>query len=77
MILPTQFFVLRDPESLGTYSYIGYTDIFNYVNMYNLSSNSTYKDDTKIYNCLSVYRRRYNNICGRWYIGIAFKEEGD
>lgn len=74
LIMPIQFFCLRDPEILGTYSYIGRSDYFNYVNMYNISSNSEYENNTKIkYKCMSVYRRRYNDIHGRWYAGIAFK----
>jgi hypothetical protein len=26
---------------------------------------------------MSVYRRRYNDIHGRWYTGIAFKIKGE
>lgn len=61
-IMPIIFYVLRDPDNLDSWSYIGHTNIINYVNMYNMSSGrftqSKFRDNYEAFACYDLYRRR-------------------
>jgi len=78
LILPIYFYVKRDPNELNIYSLYGYSDVVNYVNMYNMFTDtmkeSNYPIDKAIYNCFQTGRRRqaYGDV---GYNGIAFKQE--
>ena len=70
----------RDPWSLNEYSCMGYTKIINYVNMYNMSTNSLvdghFPTNKGEFNCFNMGTRR--NVFGvKGYNGLAFKQEGD
>ena len=70
--------VQRDPSVLNEYSCVGYTNIVNFVNMYNMSTNrvinGTFPVKLAYYNCFQCSTRRsawgFNGYCG-----LAFKME--
>lgn len=78
LILPIYFYIKRDPEMANIYSFYGYTDTVNYVNMYNMFTNtlkeSNYPIDKAEYNCFQTGRRRqaYGDV---GYNGVAFRQE--
>lgn len=78
LILPMYFYVKRDPNELNIYSLYGYSNVINYVNMYNMFTDtmkeSNYPIDKTKYNCFQIGRRRqaYGDV---GYNGIAFKQE--
>ena len=67
--------VRRDPEVLNNYSAIAYSDVLNFVNMYNMRTdriiNGTYPVKENVYNCFNMgYRRNKAGMLG--YPGLAF-----
>lgn len=62
LVMPLFFCVIREPKALNNFSYIGSTNIVNYVNMRNMSSGSLNSIDYPVnaseYNCFTVGKRR-------------------
>lgn len=78
LILGLNFMVMRDPNILNNFSYVGYTDVINYVDMKYMSSdriiNGTFPTKTDYYNCFSSGVRR-SDIGFKGFPGLAFKME--
>ena len=62
LVMPMFYTVLRDPQCLNEFSYIGSTNKINYINMYNISSGkelrSDYPVDGSKYYCYNIGKRR-------------------
>lgn len=79
IILHLYFMVMRDPNIINNYSTIGYNDVLNFVNTYNISTNrlinSSYPVRERMYNCFQMGCRR--SMFGmKGYSGIAFWVDG-
>lgn len=73
LIMKLYFMVMRDPPVLNEYSAVGYTDIINFANMKNMSTNSIHSGQHGCYfNCFHMgLRRDYRGMKG--YCGLAFR----
>ena len=76
LIMPIVFYIQQEPVELDEYYAYGYTDVINFVDMYNMSSgriiNSNYPYFTQQYQCFSIYQRRSNEI-RKGFVGLAFR----
>ena len=71
-VLPVYFFVKDTPKSMGLWKYIGGTDFFGMISMYNMSTFHISQIDYPIlgdrYLCCAFFKRRVSD-----FVGVAIK----
>ena len=76
LIMPLVFYIQQEPVDLDEYYAYGYTNIINFVDMYNMSSgriiNSDYPYVSQKYQCFCMYHRRSDEV-RKGFVGLAFR----